>query len=237
MATSVASVSQSTRERILEAACDLIAAQGIDEVRIARVARRAGASTALVHHYFSTREELLEQALVHSFALVGQERFPDGVGEAESATAALARAIRECLPEPGRPQRDWVLWVELWLRAVREPSLRPVAARLYERYRGWMAALIRAGSRERRVPVRRRRRSSRGLRNGTAGRGRGRALIDDPAMDVEAARTLVVERLAPQLGIEATALPRWLTPARCTSRSSTRPSVGRLGRCPGRPRV
>ena len=55
------------RERILEAACDLIAAEGIDDVRIARVAMRAGASTALVHHYFSTREELLEQALLHSF--------------------------------------------------------------------------------------------------------------------------------------------------------------------------
>src|SRR6185503_17086699 len=141
----VVSVSQSTRERILEAACDLIAAQGIDEVRIDRVAMRAGASTALVHHYFSTREELLEQALIHSFELVGEGRFPDGDGEVESATAGLASAIRECLPEPGRPHRDWVLWVELWLRAVREPGLRPVAARLYERYRRWMEALIQAG--------------------------------------------------------------------------------------------
>ncbi len=206
MATSVASVSQSTRERILEAACDLIAAQGIDEVRIARVARRAGASTALVHHYFSTREELLEQALVHSFALVGQERFPDGTGEAESATAALARAIRECLPEPGRPQRDWVLWVELWLRAVREPSLRPVAARLYERYRGWMAALIRTGTQSGEfrsdVDVEAVADFAMALLDGAG----VRALIADPAMDVEAARTLVAERLAPQLGIEATAL-------------------------------
>ena len=43
MAFNVAPVSQSAPERILEAACDLIAADGIDEVRIARVARRAGA--------------------------------------------------------------------------------------------------------------------------------------------------------------------------------------------------
>ena len=33
-----------------------------------------------------------------------------------------------------------------------------------------------------------------------------RALIADPAMDVEAARALVAERLAPELGIEAAAL-------------------------------
>jgi len=204
----VVSVSQSTRERILEAACDLIAAQGIDEVRIARVAMRAGASTALVHHYFSTREELLEQALIHSFELVGEGRFPDGDGEVESATAGLASAIRECLPEPGRPHRDWVLWVELWLRAVREPGLRPVAARLYERYRRWMEALIQAGveSGEFRsgVDVAATANLAMALLDGVG----VRVLIDDPAMDVEAAHDLVAERLAAQLGVEAAALRR-----------------------------
>ena len=66
---------EQTRVRILAAAAELISEEGIDEVRIARVANRAGASTALVHHYFSTREELLEQALVHSFEQAGDERF------------------------------------------------------------------------------------------------------------------------------------------------------------------
>ena len=122
---------ESAPERILEAACDLIAADGIDEVRIARVARRAGASTALVHHYFSTREELLEQALVHSFEQAGDERFGDPPDATESATEALARASPIACRCPARQEREWVLWVELWLRAVREPELRPVAARLY----------------------------------------------------------------------------------------------------------
>ncbi len=85
---------RSARERILEAACDLIAAEGIDDVRIARVAMRAGASTALVHHYFATREQLLEQALLHSFEVVGEERFAEGAGEGGSATANLAAGDR-----------------------------------------------------------------------------------------------------------------------------------------------
>src|SRR3954467_12934801 len=101
------------RERILEAACDLIASDGIDDVRIARVAMRAGASTALVHHYFKTREELLEQALIHSFEAAGDERFGDEA-PATTGTARLARAIRDCLPLPGPQEREWVLWVELW---------------------------------------------------------------------------------------------------------------------------
>ncbi len=206
MASSPASVSQQSRERILDAACELIAAQGIDEVRIARVATRAGASTALVHHYFSTREELLEQALIHSFERAGEERFGEPSEVEKTATEALARAIGECLPLPGAQEREWVLWVELWLRAVREPGLRPVAARLYDRYRRWMAALIRAGveSGEFRADV-----DVDAVANVAMALLDGvgvRALIDDPAMDVEAARALVAERLAAELGIEARAL-------------------------------
>src|SRR5689334_9140220 len=102
-----------TAARILDAACDLIADEGIDDVRIARVAQRAGASTGLVHHYFSTREELLEQALIHSFERAGDERFGEE-GEGTSGAAGLAAAIRESLPAPGEQEREWVLWVELW---------------------------------------------------------------------------------------------------------------------------
>jgi AcrR family transcriptional regulator len=206
VASSPASVSQQSRERILDAACELIASQGIDEVRIARVATRAGASTALVHHYFSTREELLEQALIHSFERAGEERFGEPSEVEKTATEALARAIGECLPLPGAQEGEWVLWVELWLRAVREPGLRPVAARLYDRYRRWMAALIRAGAESGEfrpdVDVDAVANVAMALLDGVG----VRALIDDPAMDVEAARALVAERLAAELGIEAGAL-------------------------------
>ena len=52
-----------SRERILDAAVNRIAADGIDAVRIARIAMDAGVSTALVHYHFETREALLAEAL------------------------------------------------------------------------------------------------------------------------------------------------------------------------------
>ena len=194
------------RERILEAACDLIAADGIDDVRIARVAMRAGASTALVHHYFSTREELLEQALLHSFEQVGDERFAAIGGEAPSATAALAEAIDECLPVPGRLERDWVLWVELWLRAAREPGLRPLAATLYARYHEWLEDVLKRGieSGEFEKPA-----DLAALTDRTMGLLDGlglRALLRDPTMDIDAARAQVADFIAPQLGIDPASL-------------------------------
>ena len=193
------------RERILRAATELIASDGIDEVRIARVANRARASTSLVHHYFSTREELLAQALLQSFELAADERFDAGPAAAPSATEGLAIAIEECLPTPGEGEREWVLWVELWLRAAREPELRPVAGRMYESYREWVARVIR-----------------RGVDSGEFSQvdpdqiadlamalfdGLGvRALIRDPAMSLERARRIAAERLAAELGLDPEAL-------------------------------
>ncbi|HEX5451054.1 MAG TPA: TetR/AcrR family transcriptional regulator, partial [Candidatus Limnocylindrales bacterium] len=190
-----------TADRILEAACELIAEDGIDEVRIARVAQRAGASTSLVHHYFSTREELLEQALVHSFEQAGDERFGEDASTGSgTAVQGLAAAIRESLPYPGGQQREWVLWVELWLRAVRDPDLRPVAARMYERYRAWMTEVIVAGveSGEFRadVDIERTADMAIALLDGAG----VRALFDDPGMNVEAARAAVATALAHEVG-------------------------------------
>jgi AcrR family transcriptional regulator len=195
-----------TAQRILGAACDLIAEDGIDEVRIARVAQRAGASTALVHHYFKTREELLEQALIHSFEQAGDERFGEAARAGGSAIEGLAMAIRESLPYPGVQRREWVLWVELWLRAVRDPELRGVAARMYERYREWMSGLIDAGVATGEfaedIDVAAASELAIALLDGSG----VRALFEDPAMDVEAARAAVARGLAPALGIDPAAL-------------------------------
>jgi AcrR family transcriptional regulator len=199
-------VASDTAERILNAACDLIAEEGIDDVRIARVAQRAGASTALVHHYFKTRSDLLEQALIHSFERAGEERFAESASVEQTATLALAAGIRESLPYPGPQRREWVLWVELWLRAVRDPDLRPIAARMYERYRDWLRGLLEAGIES-------------GEFDATADvpalvdraiallDGFGvRALFGDPALDVEGGRESVAAALAPALGLEPEAL-------------------------------
>jgi len=175
-------------------------------VRIARIAAEAGVSAGLVHYHFDSRDALLEEAIEHSYERAGDMRLA-ALDEGRASAAQRLRAmIDQCLPSDRPLREDWVLWVELWLRAVREPGLRPVAARLYERYRRWMAALILAGTESGEfrsdVDVDAVADVAMALLDGTG----VRALIDDPAMDVEAARALVAGRLATELGIEATAL-------------------------------
>jgi AcrR family transcriptional regulator len=135
----------SGRERILAAAVRRIASEGIDEVRIARIAMDAGVSTALVHYHFETREALLGEALEYSFEHAGDLRIGEEAPLGASHAERLTRMVDQCLPLDESLERDWVLWVELWLRAVRHPELRPIAEELYRRMRDWFASAIAAG--------------------------------------------------------------------------------------------
>jgi AcrR family transcriptional regulator len=185
-----------TRERILDAAIERIARDGIDDVRIARIAMDAGVSTALVHYHFATREALLAEALEHSFERAGDIRTAD-TGEPSSR---LRDMVEQCLPLPGEQEQDWVLWVELWLRAVRHPELRPTAAKLYARMHAWFVDAIEAGGFDcdaDRVADR-----TLALLDGLG----LRALLGDPEMPLERAREEVWDALARELGVAPAAL-------------------------------
>jgi AcrR family transcriptional regulator len=188
------------RQRILEAAVHCIAQDGIDGVRIARIAMDAGVSAALIHYHFESRDALLAEALEWSYELAGDTRTLDP-GPRAGAPARLAAMIEQCLPLPGHQRDDFMLWVELWLRAARKPDLRPTAARLYSRMHEWFAEVI-----------------AEGVDAGELGPcdpgstadfvvalldGYGvRALVEDPALDVATARREVWEALAARVGID-----------------------------------
>src|SRR4029453_18278857 len=102
------------RPAILNAAAEVISERGVHNTRISDVAERAGTSAPGVLYWFPTKDELLAQAL-----LFADERFYEGLTEdldaLGSATARLARLI-ELWPAEG--DRETVLWMELWVRAL-----------------------------------------------------------------------------------------------------------------------
>ena len=190
------------RERLLDAAVRLIAREGIDNVRIARIATEAGVSAGLVHYHFASRDALLEEAIEHSYERAGDMRLAAlGEGRADAAQR-LQAMIDQCLPSDPALRQDWVLWVELWLRGARDPALRPVAARLYARLHDWFAEAIADGiahGQLRECDVDR-----------TADRllalldGYGiRVLTEDPQMPLERARAEVWDSVAGELGLPA----------------------------------
>jgi AcrR family transcriptional regulator len=200
---------RSARDRILHAACELIAERGIGGARIAQVAKAAGVSTALVHYHFRTREALLRETLDYAFDLASAVHLrPAGENGDDGGSAAkrLADVVEQSLPtsDPGR--REWKLWAELWLGAARDASLRPIAAQMYGRYRAWIAAAIAEGI------------SAGEFAEVDPGDtadvamalidGLGlRVLLRDPSMPLEKARARIGEILARELGIPSGQLP------------------------------
>jgi AcrR family transcriptional regulator len=132
-----------TRERILTAACEVIAETGFEKIRMRHVAERAGVSTALLHYHFDTREKLFTEAMTHSFAHTAV----DAERDAETAPAAvvLARILRNLLPADPELRQDWRLWQELWVRALRDETTRVFAVDLYAQLHAWVAGAVRRG--------------------------------------------------------------------------------------------
>jgi AcrR family transcriptional regulator len=189
-----------TRRRILDAAVRRIAAEGIDDVRIARIAMDAGVSAALLHYHFASREALLVEALEHSFELVGDVRIPEAPGEVPSATDRLRAMIDLCLPVPGAQRDDFVLWAELWLRAARRPELAEVAGRLYARLHAWVLEVLADGVAAGEIVVDDPARATDRLLALIDGYGL-RALIGDPAMPLERAREELWDAMVRDLGV------------------------------------
>jgi AcrR family transcriptional regulator len=201
---------RSARERILHAACELIAERGIGGARIAQIAKAAGVSTALVHYHFRTREELLAETLDYAFDLAAAVRLrpaeDDAAAGGGSAARRLADVFDQSLPESDPGRREWQLWAELWLGAARDPSLRPIAAQMYARYRTWIATAIAEG-----VAAGEFARVDPGAAADLAmalidGLGL-RVLLRDPSMPLELARERIGEILARELEIPAGRLP------------------------------
>ena len=191
------------RERILAAAVEQIAGEGIDGVRIARIAMQARVSPALVHYHFATRDTLLAEALDYSYVHAGEARISSGNALPGSSHAArLQSMIDACLPTGESLRQDWVLWVELWLRAARHPELRPVAEELYARLHAWFAEEIAAGVAENEFA----RCDPDEVADAALALIDGygiRTLIGDPAVPLERARRAVSRTLARELGLES----------------------------------
>jgi AcrR family transcriptional regulator len=129
------------RPAILTAAAEVISERGVHNTRISDVAERAGTSAPGVLYWFPTKDELLVEAL--QFA---DDRFYESLtAELEGLGSATARLTRLIELWPAEGDGETTLWMELWVRALRDPRLAKTRERLDRRWRGAIADIIRDG--------------------------------------------------------------------------------------------
>ncbi|GGR10419.1 TetR/AcrR family transcriptional regulator [Streptomyces pilosus] len=82
-----------TRDRILDAAREEFSARGYDKTSVRGIAKTAGVDSALVHHYFGTKEQVFEAAVEVAFAPAFAVRDTLLDGPVEEAGERMTRMI------------------------------------------------------------------------------------------------------------------------------------------------
>jgi AcrR family transcriptional regulator len=132
-------------EQILAGACRAIQQRGFANTRIADIASEAGMSTGAIHYYFEVKDEVLIAALKWASAQLF-DRLEQLADEAASERARLVLLLEHAVPLPGPRRGEYVLWIELWVRALQEPDLLPECEALSRRWRGYFFEAVRRGT-------------------------------------------------------------------------------------------
>jgi AcrR family transcriptional regulator len=134
-------------QEILEAAARVITDRGLAETRIQDIAERCGVSPGLILYYFDSKDRLLVEALTFANDKYYLAQARD-LRRLDSAREQLSRlidlSVPGLLPDFERLE-EWALWIEIWVRALRDPSLAKEAEVLDQRWRQSIADIVRHG--------------------------------------------------------------------------------------------
>ena len=143
-------------QEILDAAARVITERGLAETRISDVADAAGVSPGLILYYFDSKDRLLAEALTYAnddfFVRMSREirRLPTAK---EQLRRVIDLSVPGYLPEYGKLD-EWALWMEVWVRALRDPQMAKDREILDQRWRQSIADIIRAGQAAGEFPAR-----------------------------------------------------------------------------------
>jgi AcrR family transcriptional regulator len=125
---------------VVEAAAELIAEQGLANLRVADIADRAGMSVGHVTYYFPSKSELLMRAI-----RVSEDRFhaevDERLGQESDPWQRLATLVELATSDgPGDP--GWVLWFDVWAHSGSDAGVARTQRELDQWWRGRLADVV-----------------------------------------------------------------------------------------------
>lgn len=135
------------RRQIVETAFDMLAEKGFEGFRTRDVAERAGINSATLHHYFPTKETLIEGVAAHLEHRYMRDRAP--MPATDEDTPAALRALRQEFADVTFFWREepstWAVSREFMLRAPRDPVVADIITRLNDRWRASVERVLAEG--------------------------------------------------------------------------------------------
>jgi AcrR family transcriptional regulator len=134
-------------QEILEAAAQVITDRGLAETRIQDIAERCGVSPGLILYYFESKDRLLVEALTYSndrFYLRTSRELRRMTSAKERLGRLIELSVPGLLPEYSLLD-EWALWLEVWVRALRDPQMAKDREALDRRWVQTIADVVRYG--------------------------------------------------------------------------------------------
>lgn len=135
---------EARRVEILEATCEVVIERGFAGTRIADVAKRLNVSNSLIHYHFDSKEALLAAAFEY-YARKDLSEMERDIELGQSATAQLWRLIESYVPE-GSDDVEWMLWIDAWGEALRNPLMKSISQQLDEQSIGFLERVLGRGN-------------------------------------------------------------------------------------------
>jgi AcrR family transcriptional regulator len=196
------------RQQILDAAALVIAERGLCDTRVADIGARAGVSAALVLYYFGSKDRLLTDALTVAEDRFYLETFHE-LARLERARDRLVRLVDLAFPTgpsgSSETLDDWLLWTELWSRALRDDEVARKREALDRRWRDTIADVVREGQRSGEFPDLDPDQFALRLASLIDGLAI-QVVLGDPACPPEHARRMALESAALELGFDPDAV-------------------------------
>ena len=126
------------REKFAEAAMRLIAQHGLEGVTMRAVAAEAGLSYGSLFHYFSSKDELLVQAVRHSTAM--QSKRINAFTNKYSGLKALEHLLCDDAIISESTRDDWIVWLTFLYKAALQTSFATAYAEMID---GWQDRITR----------------------------------------------------------------------------------------------
>ncbi|MFM8794015.1 MAG: TetR/AcrR family transcriptional regulator [Acidimicrobiales bacterium] len=137
---------ETRRLDILETACAVVIERGFAATRVSDVANRLGVSSSLIHYHFDSKESLLASAFEHYARKDIAEMISD-IDSAPSHAERLVRLLETYVPE-GSDDLEWMLWIDAWGEALRNPLMKRISQQLDEQSNALLEDIITDGVRE-----------------------------------------------------------------------------------------
>ena len=122
------------RKQLVEAAIAVIHEQGFAQATVARIARRAGISSGMVHHYFADKDDLLFATMRHLLSDLRADVVTRLAGT-DTPAARIHAIIDACFGDAQFDEQVFSAWLALYGNARHSKRLSSILAIYHKRLR------------------------------------------------------------------------------------------------------